>query len=51
MFDQTSHDFGVVARGAKVEYRFVVTNPYNEDLEIELVRSSRCSAAEATNSI
>ena len=49
MFDQTSHDFGVVARGAKVEYRFVVKNPYNEDMQIESVRSScGCSAAEAT---
>jgi hypothetical protein len=49
MFDHTSHDFGVVARGAKVEYRFVVRNPYNEDMEIESVRSScGCSAAEIT---
>ena len=49
MFDHTSHDFGVVARGAKVEYRFVVKNPYNEDMQIESVRPScGCSAAEAT---
>ena len=40
MFDHLSHDFGVVARGAKVEYRFVVKNPYNEDMQIESVRSS-----------
>jgi hypothetical protein len=49
MFDHTSHDFGMVARGAKVEYRFVVKNPYNEDMQIESVRSScGCSAADAT---
>ena len=49
MFDTTSHDFGVVARGAKVEYRFLVKNPYNEDMEIESVRSScGCSTAEPT---
>ena len=49
MFDHTSHDFGVVARGAKVEHRFVVENPYTEDMHIESVRSScGCSAAELT---
>ncbi len=49
MFDHLSHDFGVVARGAKVEYRFVVKNPYNEDMQIESVRSScGCSTAELT---
>ena len=49
MFDHLSHDFGVVARSAKVEYRFVVENPYNEDMQIESVRSScGCSTAELT---
>ena len=37
MFDHTTHDFGVVARGAKVEHRFVVENNYEEDIHIESV--------------
>lgn len=40
MFDVTSHDFGAVARGSKVEYRFTVTNLYVEDVHISGVRSS-----------
>ena len=36
----TSHDFGTVARGAKVEHRFVFTNLYKETLHITEVRSS-----------
>jgi hypothetical protein len=40
MFDQTTHDFGVVARGAKVEHRFVVENVYEEDAHIKSVSSS-----------
>ncbi len=28
----TTHDFGVVARGAKAEYRFVVENVYNSSI-------------------
>jgi hypothetical protein len=42
MFDKTSHDFGVVARGAKVEKVFTVENIYEEDAKIDSVRSS-CS--------
>ena len=38
MFDHTSHDFGVVARGAKVEHRFVIENIYEEDAHIQSVR-------------
>ena len=38
--NNTSHDFGVVARGAKVEHRFVVENIYEEDAHIESVSSS-----------
>ncbi len=38
--NNTSHDFGVVARGAKEEYRFVVENIYEEDAHIESVSSS-----------
>jgi len=40
MFDHTTHDFGVVARGAKVEHRFVVENIYEEDAHIKSVSSS-----------
>ena len=35
-----SHDFGTVARGAKVEYRFKFKNLYEEDVHISGVRSS-----------
>src|SRR6202012_133635 len=40
MFADKSHDFGSVARAAKVEYAFVITNPYKEDIHISSVRSS-----------
>jgi hypothetical protein len=40
MFETTSHDFGSVARGAKAEFRFKLTNLYLEDVHISGVRSS-----------
>jgi hypothetical protein len=40
MFAEKSHDFGSVARAAKVEYAFVLTNLYKEDVHILSVRSS-----------
>lgn len=40
MFKETEHDFGVVARGAPTEYRFVFQNIYKEDIHIAGVRSS-----------
>lgn len=40
MFKETSHDFGAVARGAKTEFEFEITNIYEEDLHIASVRSS-----------
>jgi hypothetical protein len=40
MFDHTSHDFGTVARGAKVEHTFTVENIYEEDMVISDVRVS-----------
>ncbi|HEY4311473.1 MAG TPA: DUF1573 domain-containing protein [Pirellulales bacterium] len=40
MFETTSHDFGNVARGARVEYNFKFHNPYKEDAHIIDVRSS-----------
>ncbi len=40
MFEQTRHDFGHVARGAKAEHEFVLSNIYIEDVHIASVRSS-----------
>ena len=52
MFDRTTHDFGVVARGAKVEHRFVVENSYEEDAHIKSVSSScGCSTPQVTKQL
>lgn len=40
MFETRDHDFGTVARGAKVEHEFVITNLYEEDVHIASVRST-----------
>ena len=40
MFETRSHDFGSVARGAKAEFAFPLTNIYVEDVHIASVRSS-----------
>ena len=40
MFEVRDHDFGVVARGSEQQFRFEFTNPYEEDVHIERVRSS-----------
>ncbi len=40
MFKETKHDFGYVARGAKAEHEFVLSNIYLEDVHIASVRSS-----------
>lgn len=40
MFDRTTNDFGTVARGAKVECRFIVENIYEEPAHIQSVSSS-----------
>ncbi|GAB4128875.1 DUF1573 domain-containing protein [Thermopirellula anaerolimosa] len=40
MFDHTQHDFGMVARGAKVEHVFTLKNLYVEDVHIANVRTS-----------
>src|SRR5208283_2392202 len=45
MFAQHSHDFGSVPRAAKVEYEFVVTNLYNQDIHIASVSAS-CSCTQ-----
>ena len=47
MCDHTTHDFGVVARGAKVEHRFVIENIYEEDVHIKSV-SSTCGCSTPT---
>ena len=44
MFKETTFDFGVVARGAKAEHRFILENIYVEDVHIASVRSS-CGCA------
>lgn len=40
MFDHTSKDLGVVARGAKVEHAFTLENLYLEDVHVASIRSS-----------
>lgn len=40
MFSSLRHDFGSVARSAKAEHRFVITNLYKEDVRVAGVRSS-----------
>lgn len=40
MFKETSHNFGTVARNAKVEYRFEFYNPYKETIHVAAVSSS-----------
>jgi hypothetical protein len=40
MFETRSHDFGTVARGAKAEYAFQLTNLYLEEVHIASVRTS-----------
>jgi len=49
MFDHTSHDFRVVATGAKVEHRFPFTNIWEEDVLVLSTKSScGCSSVKAT---
>ena len=40
MFKTARHDFGVVAAGAKAEYRFVMSNIYQTDVHVADVSSS-----------
>ncbi|MEE3367800.1 MAG: DUF1573 domain-containing protein [Planctomycetota bacterium] len=40
MFATNAHDFGVVARGAKAEFAFVLTNHYQEEVHIAGVRTT-----------
>ncbi|HEV2969377.1 MAG TPA: DUF1573 domain-containing protein [Pirellulales bacterium] len=51
MFTESSHDFGTVARDAKVEYRFQFANPYQETVHVAGVSSScGCTTPEVTKS-
>ena len=38
--NETLHEFGTVARSAKTEHRFAITNIYNQPLEVIAVRAS-----------
>jgi len=51
MFDETEHNFGVVARGSDVQHRLKVTNIYEETVHIADVRTScGCTAAKPSQS-
>jgi hypothetical protein len=52
MLNETAHDFGVVARGAKVEHRFIIENVYEEDASIKSVASScGCSSPQVNRKL
>lgn len=38
--EQRSHDFGNVARAAKTEHRFTITNPHDKEMHIRSIRAS-----------
>ena len=47
LFSMKEHDFGTVPRDAKAEYRFEITNPFEEEIHLNDVTSS-CVCATAT---
>ena len=50
MFSVQSHDFRMVGRGAKSEYRFQFTNPFDQDVHIASVRTScGCTTPKISN--
>ncbi len=50
MFEESKHDFGSVARGAKAEYEFEFSNIYLEDVHVASVRAScSCTRVEIKN--
>jgi hypothetical protein len=52
LFGELSHDFGPVARGAKVRHSFLLTNRLNEPVSILDVRAScGCTTGRASTSI
>lgn len=49
MFDHTTHDFGMVPRGAEVEHRFTFENIYLEDVHVKSISSScQCTMVKVT---
>jgi hypothetical protein len=49
MFDHTTHNFGMVARGASAEHRFPLENIYLEDAHIKSIHSScKCTTVKVT---
>jgi len=51
LFSELSHDFGVVARGANVNYRFKVTNNLRQPVHItDVTTSCGCTSAKAEKS-
>jgi len=52
MFDHTEHNFGTVARGAKVEHRFTLQNKFKEDINIISAQSScGCTSPHITKNV
>ena len=52
MFDHTSHDFGTVARAAKVEHRFRIENIFVENVQSpRRGPSCGCTTAEVTKQL
>jgi hypothetical protein len=47
MFQTTSHNFGTVARSARADFEFVLTNLYMEDVHVADARAS-CSCTEVS---
>jgi HlyD family secretion protein len=47
MIDHSAHDFGTVARGTKLEHRFIIENKYKEDIHIQSVVSSSADCFQA----
>ncbi len=49
MFAENTHDFGVVARGAKAEFRFQFENKYKEPVHVHSVTTScKCTSPSVT---
>jgi hypothetical protein len=52
MFQKTSHEFGTVARGAKVECRFPFENVFEEDVRVTSVKSTcGCTLVKSTKDV
>ncbi len=52
MFGEQKHDFGIVARGAKAEYRFKFENKYKEPVHVHSVTTScKCTTPSVTKDL